>query len=550
MKRCILVLLAAVALGGCSDSAGSSSGTADADLSDTGGTDVPERDADLDTRPPDVGDSGDSGRDAADVSGDGDLPDDAVDAPDTADATDTADAPDTEDATDTADAPDAPTDLPDDDASDADVPPDDADAGPDAPPAVQWAQRRGLAVSGKRALVLLDGRGRPVVVGPRGGVSVVAYEPDGTERWTLSLFSDPATDVAAAMGPDDVLYLFFDFRSLTIDGERVQAQDRDLALVAVSDAGDVLWHEIWASEESERAVGLGVDDAGRIYVAGHGDNGDLEIGGARVHDWPSRFQDSWEPAHFVVALGADRQQRWSFSYRLLDVQFSALTTAPDGTTYVGGGVRTDLDFGSGPTGDPVDGIDIVFAAFDADGENLWTTRLPEESGGEVLSLGVDGQGRLLATAALTGNRITSSNLPSISNRAGGTLLAFDPQGVERYRHSWAVGSLWVGSRNEGGPVLSGHTLFDAVDLGGGTLPRPGEHDAILAGFDDDGAHVWSLAVGTRNREVFTGAARDPQTGEVFAAGVATGGGTPDYGAGPTETMSNFDTLVVGFGLPE
>jgi hypothetical protein len=525
MMQRLLLPLALLAFLGCTDDPGPGRASTDA------GADTADRGSGDDAGDADAGDQG---------------------LADTGPAQDTPPDVDPEDAEpDAPDSPDAPEDA-GPDATDADVAPDgaDLDTGPEEPPAVRWAERRGLAVAGKRALVLLDGRGRPVVVGPRGGAGVIAYTEVGEERWSLTLRADPINDVAAAIGPDDVLYLFFDFRTLTLDGERMNATGgSDLALVAVSSDGEVLWHEIWGTEESEAVVGLGVDDNGSVYLAGHGDDGTLEVGGARIEGWPSRFQDFWDPAHFLVALDGDRQQRWSAVHGILDVQFSSLTTAGDGTTYVGGNLRKDVDFGSGPTGTPEDGVDLFFAAFSADGANLWTTRLPEPGGGQVLSLGVDGQGRALATAALIGNRITSSNVPSISNRAGGTLLAFDAQGNERFRHTWPVASLWVASRCAGGPLLAGHTLFDPVDFGGGPLPQAGEHDAFLVGLDNEGDHLWSLAVGTRDREVFTGGAGDARRGVAYGAGVATGGGAHDYGSGPTEALSDFDTLVAGVGAP-
>lgn len=445
---------------------------------------------------------------------------------------------------------DTPDDVrPDEDASDADAPDADPDTGP-ALPVVQWADRRGLSVAGKRAVVLRDTAGRPVVVAPRGGIAIVAYAQDGAERWSLSLLADPLSDVAAAIGPDDVLYLFFDFRSLTVDGERLQAVGgTDLALLAISPDGQVLWHELWGTEDTEYVVGLGVDDEGGIYLAGYGSDGTLEIGGDRIDGWPSPFEGFWDPAHFLVGLDSDRRRRWAATYGFREVQFSALTTAPNGTTFVGGSVRTDVDFGSGPTGTPEDGVDLVFAAFSAQGQNLWASRLSEPGAGQVLSLGVDGQGRLLATAALTGNRITSGNVPSITNRAGGTVLAFDEQGRERFRRTWQVASLWVASRCGGGPILAGHTVFEAVDFGGGPLPQAGVDDAFLVGLDDDGTHIWSLAVGTRHREVFTGAAGDARRRVAFGVGIATGGPAPDYGAGPTEAMSDFDAFIVGVGAP-
>ncbi len=537
----LLPLLFALVLVGCSDDPGSGpvQGDAGADVGDNADT---TGDAQPDTDPADTGDADvPAPEDGGDSGDDADTADaDARDAGDAEDAMDTGDATDTGDTTDSGDATDA------DDAGDAG----DADVGEPATPEVVWSERRGLSVAGKRALVLLDSQDRPVVIAPRGGVTVVAYTADGAERWSLSLTATPINDAAAVIGPDDVVYVFFDFRSLTIDRQRIDAAGgSDLALLAISGDGALLWHEIWTTEESERAVGLGVDAQGGLYLAGAGDNGTLEIGGARISGWPSRFVGFWDPAHFVVALDSERQQRWTKVFGLLDVQFTALTTAPDGTTYLGVNLRTDIDFGSGPTGTPDDGTDLGFAAFDAQGTNLWTTRLAEPGGGQVLSVGVDADGRLLATAALLGNRITSSNVPSISNRAGGTILAFDHEGVERFRDTWPVGSLWVASRNDGGPLLSGHILFDPVDFGGGPLQTAGEHDAVLVGLDDDGGHLWSLSVGTRNREVFTGGAGSASGRWAVGVGVATGGQAPDYGAGPTEALSDFDALIIGVRAP-
>ncbi len=418
------------------------------------------------------------------------------------------------------------------------------DAAPDAgrlAAPVEWVLRRAEAVSGLRNQVLADSAGRPLLVSAHGGARVHAFDAAGALRWSFALRGFRTREPHVALGPDDTLYLLFDFEHVDLAGERIEARGgRDIGLLALSDEGELLWHETWGTDDQEHALGLAVDAEGRLHLAGSGGDGELRIGGAPIEGWP-RFGEglAWLPATFVVVLDADRVQRWSRATGQ-EMQLQAVGAAADDTTYVAGVLRAEVDLGSGPSGVPEDGADLFFAAFDAEGRNTWIQRIDAPGAGSPLSLGVDTEGRLYATAHLTGSRITASGFPALTEGAP-SLLAFDGAGGLRFRRSWPVHALWMNQRVDDRILLGGHIRLGGLRFGDTELPAVGGHDAFVAALDLEGEPLWAVGIADRNEETVTALAEGGAAG-VYAAGLVEG--EADYGPGPVPPESAVDAFLL------
>lgn len=92
----------------------------------------------------------------------------------------------------------------------------------------------------------------------------------------------------------------------------------------------------------------------------------------------------------------------------------------------------------------------------------------------------------------------------------------------------------------GGIVLAGH-FQGQIDFGGGPFVAD-FYDSVIAQFDEQGNHVWSLALTGPNYQIIRGLAVDAQSGAVFVTGVFHE--ELDWGTGQLTTPGDADGFVL------
>ena len=230
----------------------------------------------------------------------------------------------------------------------------------------------------------------------------------------------------------------------------------------LSPAGDALWSRHFTKEGkalgSYFAVSAVVSPAGDITVATSPDGavdfgeGALPAPGASVNGGLALA--SYDPT------GALRFGRVIVSPDT-DTDMPSLVRDSAGHLIIAETVGGMADFGGGPVGAPGPWHTAV-AAFDADGQYLWSTALEATFSG---GLAVDAADHLrVGTAA--------GELAELD--PGGALVAMHPIGGSGARAAWAVGFAPGGA-----PVIAG-TFEATLDLGTGALTAKSKHDTFVA----------------------------------------------------------------------
>ncbi|MDT9191037.1 MAG: SBBP repeat-containing protein, partial [Limnospira sp. PMC 894.15] len=165
---------------------------------------------------------------------------------------------------------------------------------------------------------------------------VSRFQPDGTQDWTRLLGSDVENAYALTTGSDGSIYVAGSTTG-NLDGQTNSSSfyayaEFDAFISRFQPDGTQDWTRLLGSGKYDRANALTTGSDGSIYVAGWtGGNLDGQINSGMTDAFISRFQP-------------DGTQDWTrlLGTRDIDVA-SALTTGSDGSIYVAGETRGDLD---------------------------------------------------------------------------------------------------------------------------------------------------------------------------------------------------------------
>jgi outer membrane protein assembly factor BamB len=166
-------------------------------------------------------------------------------------------------------------------------------------------------------------------------VVVAAYADDGAPRWTQRFAGEGECAAhAIALAPGGDLYVAGTYaRSLAIgetDFELSPGDLRDAFVARLTATGEVSWTRAEFGAERTSIAGIGVDDAGRLYVAGSRD---------RPHGRDSRR------ASFLLQHDRDGAPRWERTFEI-DGRLRAALVHPDVGVAIAG-MATGGDVGGG-----------------------------------------------------------------------------------------------------------------------------------------------------------------------------------------------------------
>lgn len=364
---------------------------------------------------------------------------------------------------------------------------------------------------------------------PGGNVTLVAYSPGGTVRWTRTMTTTASRvgDVAVVDG-GVVITASYRFSWSTPGGRFVgSGGSDDVAVVAFDSAGTTRWDYFVQSSGLERTGGLGAG-GGRVSVggslAGTFDFGGGPLTGDTFRDAFVLLLDASTGAYVNAVIGAG----------IGSIRPVFTEIAPDGDVIVGGFAGAGVNFGGGATS----GVNGGFLArLRPDLSHRWSRQV---TASEVFGVAVDTAGDVYLSGEVT--RTTDwgggATLTVPSREDGTFLLAVDgATGNSRWASGVTGDFLDLGR----GPVVDG---AGRIWVGASAPGGLGGNDAVLVAHRaSDGAILLIEPFGSDMRDLACGIAANG-THLAFAGRFS---GTARFGTS-TFTATDFDVFVSLFSL--
>jgi hypothetical protein len=390
-------------------------------------------------------------------------------------------------------------------------------------------------------------------------------EPLDLEPWAKSFEAAPGNLVApvtVASGPDGDLFLGGTFTDrVDLGGGALYADFGQAVFLAHLDRdGEHLFSGSTGSGDFVHSSAIAPE--GDLYAVGDYD-GAINFGAGKLTGYKNGYLAAFEAggaSDFSLAIGGEA-----------DDSVDDVAVTPSGNIVIAARAGDDADFTGGAPDGSYSRKDTVFAAYDRDGELLWTVRMPEANGG-ALSVTSDAAGNVLLTgrtwvpsqlgdfpvetASFIGKisaagsplwlRTTTStdfDLPlfnDVTVGPDGDIYVVGANGYGQFTiggftstFADAGGTFWLRLSPEGevralhdltarpysnppqlavapdGDVILGFSMYDAADLGGGLVGAGVGQDAVVARFTPEGEHVRSLEIQGTNNEYLADVAVDP-----------------------------------------
>ena len=260
---------------------------------------------------------------------------------------------------------------------------------------------------------------------------VAAFDASGNARWAVR-FGDAAQDRGVGVAVDAAanVYLAGSFQG-TIDiglGRITSRAGATSTLIAkLNRAGVAQWNHVW-NGVSVTAGGLKVDAAGNVYVAGQVTEA-VDVGGG-----VTPFGGASDL--FVAKLTTAGAHVYSKTYGDSAAQrVDAFAVDAAGNAVIGAVVAGTVDLGTGPKTGAVD--DLMVAKLDAAGAVSWANRYGSGGYQQMNGVAIDASGSVGVIGTYTGAlSFGGGNLPA----AGG------PNGAIYFTHLTAAGAVdWAAS---------------------------------------------------------------------------------------------------------
>jgi len=334
-------------------------------------------------------------------------------------------------------------------------------------------------------------------------VTVGANSPELTKEWTKLLGTgagDQANALAAAA--DGSIYVS-GFTSGSLD-ENTKSGGVDAFITKFNSDGTKAWTQLLGSISTDYARAMTTGADGSVYISGS-TNGSL---GAETN---SGGYDA-----FIAKFSPDGDMEWT---QLLgtsdDDSARALTTGADGSIYVSGYTKGDLDTASnGQTNSG--GYDAFITKFDADGTKAWTELLGTTSEDRATALAAGADGSIYVSGYTSGDLDAESNGQTNSGSKDAFITKFNSDGTKAWTQLLGASgddrAQALATDSDGNIYVSGYT---DGDLDGQS--NNGYADAFVAKFDSYGTKEWTRLLGTGTydeaRAITTGA-----DGSIYVSG--------------------------------
>jgi len=250
--------------------------------------------------------------------------------------------------------------------------------------------------------VAVDGAGNVYVVGSGSGslpgetrnrrgndASVRKYDRDGNELWTRQFGTLVSAEANGVVIDGAGRVYLVGSTSGPLPGQTSMGEG-DAFLRKYDGDGNELWTRQFGSQDGDSATGVGVDDAGNIYVVGY------------THGALPGQNHSGKSDAYVRKYDGDGNELWTrqFGSRGLDDAYGVAIDEA-GNIYVAGTTRLSLP-GQSNMEPVVGGSDVFIRKYDSDGHEVWTNQVGTRKGDVVAGLVVDGAGSLYVVGSTDG----------------------------------------------------------------------------------------------------------------------------------------------------
>jgi len=320
----------------------------------------------------------------------------------------------------------------------------------------------------------------------------------GHEVWTRQ-FGTPERDLAKGVGLDDAGNVYVVGQTFgTLPGQ-TSAGGLDAFIRKYSPDGEEVWTRQFGGGGAESAAAVRVDHAGNIYVVG-GTRGTLP-GQTNIGDWDA-FLVKFDPAGGIV---------WSRQFGTVDEDYG-MALVLDGNGYpIVAGETAGLLAGAASAG----GLDSYVRAYDPAGNVIWTRQFGSRGDDYAVGAAVSPAGAVLVAGT------TFGTLPGQRSK-GDTdayVVAFNGKGGDLWQSQFGTS----GADDAEAVVFDGSGHAFVTGRVGGDLPGStsnGGTDVFLAALGPSGDVLWARQFGGPADDYALGLALGP--GGFFLAGGTTG----------------------------
>ncbi|MDC3955673.1 MopE-related protein [Polyangium jinanense] len=295
--------------------------------------------------------------------------------------------------------------------------------------------------------------------------------------------------------------------------------------------GNGLWAKGYGSDAaSQYAQGIATDSAGNIAVIGQLSGGDIDFGGGKMK--VTGTDDS-----FLVKLDPSGGFLWQqqFDYAGEYDRINSVAFDPAGNVFAAGTFSSEMTVGGTSLVPNGGGKDIFILKHNAStGAVLWRKVIGASTEPENLfDIAPTPAGGLVITGTSLGDTVNLGGGALKGSFADAYLAVYDAAGAHVFSKRFGNDDLGQNGRtvavNAAGEIVLGVDLNGAADFGGGVLTSAGGSDIAIAKFSADGTHLWSKVYGTAEQQTVSQVAFDAQ-GNMLITGPHVD--PIDFGCGP------------------
>ncbi|MFO0758173.1 MAG: hypothetical protein U0359_16880, partial [Byssovorax sp.] len=274
-----------------------------------------------------------------------------------------------------------------------------------------------------------------------------------------------------------------------------------IALVKLDPFGTTLWSKSYRDGTKQYPWGLGVNAAGKLFLAG-GYQFTLKFGAPAANITAVGSDD-----FYTASFGNTGATLWakSFGDATQFQQFNGVAIDTAGNPVMAGWNNGSSNFGGGALNG--NNVDIVVVKLDTNGNHLWSKNFGNGNLQGAHAVAVDASGNVLVVGYMNGSvnfgggaiGPAGSSIFLLKLSSAGNYVwakAFPSTQNELHDHSVAVDAA-------GNVYIAGGKLGN-IDFGGGVLNNANSatYDAYIAKFDANGNHVWSKNFGDAQHQWF------------------------------------------------
>ena len=295
-----------------------------------------------------------------------------------------------------------------------------------------------------------------------------------TRKWT-QLHGSTSRDFDLSISTNSNEWVYVAGNTFGSIDEQINSGRVDAFLSKYDSDGSRVWTRNIGSSEYDFVRSVSISADGSVFIVGYTE-GDLDGG----------FNNG-ETDVFLSKYSSDGSKKWTqlLGSTSSDIG-SSVSTSADGSVYIGGSTRGNLD-GQLNNG----GSDAFLAKYNSDGSKEWTQLLGTPSYDSAHSVSVANDGSIYITGTTSGYLDEEVN----SGKADAFISKYNSSGTREWTKllgsSSSESAISVSTAPDGSVFITGYT---EGELKGHT--NSGSADAYLSKFNSDGSNEWTVQLGS------------------------------------------------------